>query len=367
MAISITALFSTETAEQILERGLAVARIIGLPTDTWRAGDPTRSLYKYLAEVLETLEGTNAEFVRAGFLSTARTDWLTVLALEVYGVTRVEATFAAVADGVTLTNSGGALYEVLANELTFKSSTSQKTYHNTSAGTLSAGATVSFDIVADEAGSDSSAGVNEIDELVTTLLGVAVDSSLALVGIDEQTDAALRTQCNATLGALSPDGPPDAYEFVVRDTTKTGVDDITRAASTEDGTTGVVTVFVAGASGAVAGASVTAAQAAIDTFATPLTVTATVVNATAVPTVVDVTVTGTDIPGDAQSSIETRLTAFFGSIDIGGLVSVSKITQEIHAAVPEIDTLTLTLPAADASLSAGEVATLTLPITYVET
>lgn len=355
--LSVTALFSIKTAAEILGVGLAIARVIGLPVTSWRTGDPTRSLYKYLSEVLATLEQANSDYIKSGFLSTSTGDWLTVLAKEVYNVDRVLATLAT--STVTLTNTGGSLFDFQAvGELTVKSASSGKTYHNTSFGTLSAGATVAFEVIADEAGSDSSAIANEIDTLVTGLLDVVVDSSTAAVGIDEQSDASLREQCNDTLGALSPNGPPDAYEFTVRDSTKTGVDDITRAKSSSDSPTGVVTVHIASASGAVAGASVTAAQVAVDVFATPLTVTPTVVNSTPVNTAVTVDISGMNIPAGAAATIESALGTLFSATAIEGLLATSKIESTIHNAVAEIDTLTLTIPAADVDLAVGEVITL---------
>jgi len=355
--LSVTALFSVQTAAEILEAGLAVARVVGLPVSSWQTGDPTRSTYKYLAEVLATLETANSDYIKSGFLSTATGDFLTLLAKEVYNVDRVLATLAT--PTVTLTNTGGGLYDFQAvGELTVKSTASGKTFHNTSFGTLSAGTTVTFELIADEEGSDSSVVTDEIDDLVTGLLDVTVDSSTAATGVDEQSDPSLREQCNDTLGALSPNGPPDAYEFVCRDPTLTLVDDITRAKSTSDSPTGVVTVHIASASGAVAGASVVAAQAAVDVYATPLTVTPTVVNATPVSTAVTMDISGTDIPAGFAVTIETALGVLFSSIAIEGLLATSKIISTVHEAIPEIDTVTLTLPAADVDLAVGEVITL---------
>src|SRR5690606_21310682 len=113
-----------------------------------------------------------------------------------------------------------------------------------------------FDLVADEAGSGSSVGADEIDELVTTFLGVEIASSTAAVGTDEPDPETIREQCRATTGALSPNGPPDAYEFVVRESSLTGVTEITRAKATGDSDTGTGDVIVASASGAVSSGSV---------------------------------------------------------------------------------------------------------------
>lgn len=355
MTISVQALFTPETAANILNLGLDIARLVGLPVTTWRSGDPTRSLYKYLATVLAGLEGIYGDYIRAGFLSSATGEWLTVLAWEVYGVERTEATFAT--GTITLTNGGGGFYPVdSSGDLTFKAGSTEKTFHSTSTGTLSAGSTVVFEFEADEAGSDSSVALNEIDELVTTLLGVTIVTSSAAVAVDEQSDEALREQCRSTLGALSPDGPPDAYEYVVRNPALTGVTEITRASTDHDSTTGEVTVFVGSPSGTVSGASITAAQDAIEIWATPLCVTPTVQNVTPVQIHVTATITGSDIPAGADDLIEAALGVLFSSVNPdGATVARSRIDKLIHDTIPQVVSVTITVPAADITLVIGEV------------
>ena len=340
MTIQVSSLFTVESAAKILDRGLEVARSVGLLVDTWRTGDPTRSLYKYLADVLNTYEEIVAQYIRSGFRSTAEGDWFTVLAKEVYGVDRVEATFAT--PTITLSNGGGGHYEIESDgDLTVKSSATDKTFHNTSTGTLAAGSSaIVFELVADEAGSDSTVAVDELDTLITTLLGVTIDSSTAATATDEQSDPSLDDQCGDTLGALSPNGPPDAYQFVARSSDLTGVTDVTRAKSIADDDTGDVTLYVASDSGAVAGASVTAVQAAIEEFATPLCITPTVVNSTPVTVDVTATIEGVDIPTGFEATISAALVTKFKTINISdGTESIAKslIVAEIHKAIPEAD------------------------------
>lgn len=355
--LAVGALFAVQTAAQFLEFGLGVARIAGLPVDTWRAGDPTRSLYKYLAEALASLDATNAEYIKAGFLSSAAGEWLTVLAWEVYGVERVEATPAT--PTVTITNNGGGFYPIEPGDLIVRNTVTDQTYRNTNAGTLSAGATVTFELEADEAGSDGSVAENEIDEIVApALLGCEIVSSTAAVGTDEQSNESLREQCRATTGALSPNGPADAYEYVARNPELTGVSDVTRARTVDDSDTGEVTLYIASPSGAVAGASVTAVQDAIERWATPLCITPTVVSANAVTVNVTSTLEGPDLPADAAALVEARIGALFAAAAISdgsGFVSRSELIAAHHAALPTLRRVVLTAPAADVVLAAGEV------------
>ena len=364
---AFSSLITVQSLSTILARGLAIATGLGLPVTTWRPGDPTRSLYHFLADVLATREGYTTEFIKAAVLSTATGDWLTVVASEVYGVTRVEATYAS--STLVLTNGGGGYYTIEPGDITVKSAVSGKTYHNTTGGTLAPSTTLSLTVEADEAGTDSSAAEDEIDTLVTTLLGVTVTSSTAAVATDEQENESLREQCRATLGALSPNGPPDAYEYVARNPDLTGTTLVTKAATVENSSTGLVVVFVAGPSGGVGATPIAAVQAAIETWATPLCITPTVVSASAVMVAITATITGGDLPATFDDDAEDALLALIGALDIGDDVSRSAIIACLHdLAVAQGGTgvsVLLTAPAADVTISAAQVAaagTITLTV-----
>jgi phage-related baseplate assembly protein len=364
----IETLFTVDTAANILKAGLEIAQALGIPTSTWRVGDPTRACFKFVAETLGLREPVAALFVKSGFLSTAEGDWLTLLARELYGVERVEAV--AATSTVTLVNSGGGYYARAAGEVTVSSSTSGQTYHSTAALALAPGATATLTVEADLAGSDGSAIENEIDTIVTTMLGVAITASTVAVGQDAQEDASLREQCRATLGALSPNGPPDAYEFVARSSKLTGLTTITRADATEDSATGDVTVYIAGTAGGALPAEVTAVQAAIDVWATPMTVTATVVAASEQSVDVTATVSGTDVPATIEDDAAAVLAKLLSEVPIGGLLSRSAVISTIHGLLVEAGvvnpTVTLSVPAADVELGEGEIPVLgTVTVTEV--
>lgn len=371
MTINVLSLFRVQSIATIFDFGLQVANALGLQTTTWQTGDPTRSFYMYLAEVLNSLEGVVSEYIKAGFLSTAEGDWLEVLSVEVFGVTPRAATFGT--PTITLTNTGGGFYVLDAGDLTVKNTTTGATYHSTSGplspttllpiGPLSAGVTALFQLTADEAGSDSNAAADEIDALVTTFLGVVIVSSTASIGQDEQSEADIKTQCRSTLGALSPNGPRDAFEYVARNPDLTGVVEVTRARSTNDSTTGAVTVYIASASGAVSGPSITAVQAAEEQWATPLCLTPTVVSATAVPVNITANVLGTDIPGDFAAKAGAALADVFRELPIadadGFALDPTTITTAIRNVVPQITGFTPGyIPGSALNFTAGQVPTL---------
>lgn len=371
MVVSLASLIVEETKEVIYNTGIAIARTIGLPVDTWQAGDPSRSLYHVTAELLSSLEGTAAGYIRSGFLDYASGDWLKILADQVYGVTVPAATYASTT--VTLTNGGGGYYEIDAGDLTFKNSTTGKTYRNTTGGILASGpaTTLDVDVTADEAGSDSSAAATEIDELVTQLLGVTCSNATAATGTDEQDEAVTRAQCRAKLDTLSPNGPKGAYDFVAKDPDLAGTSACTRSRTYSDSDTGDVTVYLAGPSGAVAEADRALIEDAILDWATPLCITPTVLSATNVT--VDVTyalwiyksvnLDATEI----ETAIETALEEMFADRPIGGDIIPpattgkmyrSLIESTIRGVYPQAFRVSVTVPTGDTDIDNGEVAAL---------
>jgi phage-related baseplate assembly protein len=380
MTISVLTLFTAETAERILAKGLQLATSVGLPVTSWRTGDPTRSLYKYLAVKLAETDITVANLARSAILSVlvaaakggdeSAKAWLKVVALEVYGVEVQEATFAT--GTITVTNTGGGYYPVEAGDVTFKASATGKTYHNTSkprdedgdeVDAISAGGTFTFDFVADDDGSDSTVAADEIDEMVTTLLGVVIDSNTAAVGLDEEDPESVGERCRDSLGALSPDGPADVYRYVAKNSKLTGVTNATRAV-TIDNEDGTVTVYIAGPSGAVSSPTVAAVQTAFDKWATPNCVTATAESAATSTFNIDATVAygGSLSDEDLETEIAAAIAKVLNAIDIGGEelttgdfgVSLDAITAAIRS-VAGVTSVAMTTPDENTVLTPNQV------------
>lgn len=368
---TLASLLVQQTKEYLYQLALDVAESVGVDTTSWQPGDPTRSLYHVESEALSALETMNVGFIESGFLDYATGDWLKVLAEQVYGVVVPDATFATTS--VTLTNTGGGIYIVEANDLTFKNTATGRTYHNTEGGTLSGTpGTLTLTVVADEAGSESSAGAGEIDELVTTLLGVTCSNASAAVGTDEQSAATTRQQCRDKLGSLSPNGPKDAYSYVARNAALTGTSVVTRVRVYPDSDTGEIDIYVAGASGAVGAPDVALVEEAIATWATPLCITPTVASASSV--VVPVTYTlwiyksCNKTSGEVAADVATALGAMFAARPIGGdiippatsgALYKSMIESTIRATFPNhAFRVTVASPASDTALTVGQIAAL---------
>lgn len=375
MSASLETLLVKMTKAEIYDFALGIAEALGLPVTTWHPGDPTRSLYHVEAEFLAAKETLALGYIESGFLDSAKGVWLRVIAEQFFGVTVPEATRATTT--VTLSNSGGGLYtatEHLAiGTVTFKNSTTGKTYRNTSTGTLASGPGTTLDLTveADEPGSDSSASAGEIDELVTGLLGVTVTNATAAIGTDDPTDATVRQLCRDARGALSPNGPKEAYRHVALNSAKTGTTAITDARVYSDSDACEVTVYLRSASGAVLEADRALVEAALIKWALPLCITLFCLSAT--PVVVPVTyslsvykscnLTAAQIADLVESALEDLI----ADLEIGGntltvggqgYLHKSLIERTILGVLPQAFNVSVTLPTASVALATYEVATL---------
>lgn len=373
--VPLSALVVRQTKEQIYELALAVANAIGLPVSSWQPGDPTRSLYHLESEMLSVLEDVIVGYVQSRFLDLAEGDWLKVKADQDFNVQVPPASFAET--DVVLTNTGGGYFpDMEPGDIQFRNTISGKTYTSTTGGTLASGTvlaptTLTVTVVADEAGSDSSAGAGEIDFIITGMQGVTCSNAVAALAVDEQDEATTRQQCRDKLGSFSPNGPKEAYAYVARNAELTGTSAVTKVRVYGDSDFGEVTVYLRGPGGAIPEADRVLVETAILRYATPLCITPTVLSATNV--IVPVTYSlwiykrcgknATEIAADVQAALE----AAFASREIGGDVIEpatgklyrSFVESTIRAAFPvDAFRVTVSLPAGDTSLTRGQVAAL---------
>jgi hypothetical protein len=302
---------------------------VGVSTTTWKAGAWPRTVITGCAIALSALSQLTAAIARNGFLELSESDWLDIKAHYDYGVDRRQATFAEGA--VTLENTSGGIYALDTDDLIVFNPTTKQTYRNTQPVTLSALQTLTgVAIRAVEAGSAGSSAPNTITALETVLAGVTVTNPLALVGLDDETDPEVRTRCLEKLGALSPNGPWDAYTYAAKTAVRLDGSAIavTRVRTSRDGF-GNVWAYVATATGAVTGTvadkttDLGAVDDAIQKRAAPLAVTAHTVSATALPVPITYSVwvyaTGaTQL--QISEAIAANLALYFSTEPIGGNV-----------------------------------------------
>jgi hypothetical protein len=356
-----------------------VLAVLGVNTTSWKPGAVVRTMIVAVSIVLAAFSTLQAKIARSGFLELSSDDWLTLVARYVYGVERLEATFAT--GSITLNNLGGGVYSGDPDDLIFSNPVTGKTYRNTEAFALAALGTVTLAIRATEAGASSTSAPSTITVMQTTLLDVTCSNALAVVGRDAESDPSLRLRCSEKLGALSPFGPWDAYASAVRNATRPDGTflGVTRFRIDKDGA-GNVFVYIATDSGEVGGTvgdlstDLGIADEAIQQFAAPLAVTANTLTATAVTIAPTYEAwmynTSGNTPTQVQALIATRLSEFMSSQPIGGnvispaagKVFVDAIKTAIGSTLPEIFHVAVTVPSGDVTLALTEVPVLGTPV-----
>ncbi len=311
--------------------------LVGLKTENWAEGGYTRTLVALFAQLYQAAGDVVRLIAASGFLDTAEGDWLTFLAKNVFDVERIKATFAKAPNALTFTNGGGGLYLFDVGDIIVAHNVTGKTYRNTTGGTLSPGIgqTLTLDLEAEEAGADSSAGVNTITVLVTTFLGVTCTNPVALAGLNAESDPDIRQRCRDSLAAKALGGIKRAYDFIARsavreDGSAIGVTRVKVMPPPGDGT---VDVFIASASGEVAAPDVAIVQTDFDEKVTAYGFDATAITATNV----SITAPGTIwIPSSlglntaaARLLVFNALAAYVGTLPIGGVV-ISPATGKVY-------------------------------------
>lgn len=384
--ITIETLIQAVTATQIYARLVTIASALGLETESWRKGDPTRTTFDAVSRTEETRDADIVLAIKGGFLDLASGSWLTLLARHGFNVERVGATYASAT--VRYTNGAAAQVEIEnVDDVTARNSASKATYRNTEIGTLLGGIGETLDIIfeAEVAGSGGTSGVGEIDELVDAIPNVSIASITSAVGVDAESDADLRARCRAKMQSISSGGPKGAYEFFATTPEYNGGANVTRVRVFPQSTTGHVTVIVAGPSGAVDPGDVTLVEDAIAVYATPLCITADVASASnlSLPITYGLAVYDTinKTSDEIKAIVSDALTAAFlvkkPGFDITpdtypeGTVYKAYIEAVIlNAVAPHGFSCVLTLPAADTNVVGNEVVivgTITATVTVVAT
>jgi hypothetical protein len=357
-----------------------VLTILGVNTTAWASGSVVRTMVVGVSAILSAFSALQAQIAQSGFLDLATGDWLTLVARYVYGVERIDATFAT--GFATLTNSGGGVYIIDPGDLIVGKPVSPgpnggKTYRNTTSFVLGAGVTLTdIPVSAVEAGSASTAAAGEITEMITAFLNVTCTNPTSLVGLDTETDAALRVRCSEKLGALSPMGPWDAYAYAARNAHRSTGEPcgVTRTRTLKDGF-GNVTLVVASASGPVTGTigdettDLGAVDEAVQQLAAPLAVTAHTESATTVTAAITYELWAYNTSGQSNAqiaaSVEAKLIAFTVLQPIGGntllpedttgYVWADAIKSAIASVLPQIFHVVVTVPAGDVALTNRQV------------
>ena len=360
----------------------------GVDTTGWKPGAVVRTMVAGVAIVLAAFSALIALLARSGFLSLSEGEWLTLVARYVYDTERITATFAT--GTVTIDNASGNIYAIDPGDLILLNTATGATYRNTALvniGSMETG--VSVAVQADIEGSGGTAAAGAIDDFVTTFLGLSVTNDAAIVGTDAELDPALRTRAESATGALSPNGPSDAYRYFATSAVRAATGEsigVTRVKVTPDGEGGIA-VVVADADGAITGTAgdpatdLGAVHAAMELNAVPLGITLTTTSATAATIAVTATAWIDESLADTDAALETAvedaLIALLAAMPIGGVVispADGKVyKQALEGAVSRVFgtslvNLSMGTPAGDTTLTGSQApvaGTLTLTITRV--
>src|SRR5262249_50182539 len=124
MALTIDELLSVPTEDQIFDSWIANLETLGIGASSWKQGGTARTILRVVAKTYAFFATLMQSAIKSMFLETSTQGWLTLLAFYVYGVSRIEATFAT--GTLTLSNGGGGVFSQAAGTVRFLSSVTGK-------------------------------------------------------------------------------------------------------------------------------------------------------------------------------------------------------------------------------------------------
>ena len=365
-------LFAPRTADAITAEQLAALAAALFPVDSWASGSPARSLVRADATALARVEATVAEIARGAYGATATDEWLDLFAQSRFDLTRIAATYAT-GEVVLTVASGAGPFAVAAGGLLVSDGALRWRSTNAVTVNISSASPTTFTVRAELAGVGGNAANNTIARILSPALpGVtcnnpvvgATSTWLTASAIDREGDAAYLARCLARWATLGSGFTRDAVAYWCRSAeTSPGVNaGATRVSFAAPGADGTYTVYVAGASGVLAGPAVAAVQAELD-LRKPITDTPTVTAATSST----ITCTGTVRFKSAattaeQAAVLAAIRAFVNALDMPDdgetvTVDIAGIHAAIYGAAPgRIADVDLSSPSGDTNVSLGSVA-----------
>lgn len=357
-------LITAKDAETLRDELLARLTDADFPVTAWQTGNAARTLVAVDVQTLAELYALVVQIGKGWSLDDAAGAWLTLHAWSRYRVARILATFAR--HTVTLTAASGAgPYSITAGQLVVTNALGIRFRStNTSTEVVAYGTPLTLTVEAQTAGTKGNTAPSAV--VTPALAGVTFAwTARTVTAVDEELDAPLRQRCRDKWATLAPAGATQAtYRYWLTNAVD-GDDEpcgITRVAFDTPPGDGTVPVWVAGASGQIGGAQLTAAQAYVEERR-PHTDTPDIDHATEVT----VDVSGLSVrfkPGkntiDNRTAVKAAVVAHVDGLDISTaddpvVVDEAGIKAAVYAAVPgavrDVDWST-----ADATLGAGEVA-----------
>ena len=362
MALALSDLLAGQTTDETLSTLVALAAVAGFPAYSWQSGTVPRTFFELEALSYADLSQVIGAIASGGFVDYAEGPWLTLRAAQGYNLTRKAAVYA---QGTALLTDAGGIgpYPINdAGQVVVESGGTR--YRVVSSAdyplprTLPLSGTVTVTLEAEVPGIGGNLPDGSAFEMVTSLPGVTVEQVtppggtwLTQQGSNEETDSELRLRCKARWGELGYGATAAAYQFWAL----TASDEVTRVAVAEPTGDGTVSVYVAGASGAISVPGLALVQAYINARR-PQCVVPTAYNATQVTVALagEVKVKAAQ-SNAAQAAAATALATYFSTIPIGGTIYRAPIEAVILGVNPGVLNVVLT-NAPEQTLASNEVA-----------
>lgn len=369
---TLAELFTPRTADAITAEQLAALAAALFPVDSWASGGAARSLVRADATALARVEATVAEIARGAYGATATGDWLDLFAESRFDLTRIAATYA-VGEVVLTVASGAGPFAIAAGGLLVSDGSLRWRSTNTTTTNITSASPTTMTVRAELAGVGGNAANNTITRILSPALpGVTCNNPvigvtstwLSANAIDREGDAAYLARCLARWATLGSGFTRDAVAYWCRSAeTAPGVNaGATRVSFGPVPGDGTYTVYVAGASGVLAGPAVTAIQTELN-LRKPITDTPTVAAASSST----ITCTGTvrfksaSTAGE-RAAVLAAVAAYVNALEMpddGETVTVD--IAGIHAAIygaaaGRIADVDLSSPSGDTSITLGSVA-----------
>jgi hypothetical protein len=229
--ITLAELTTPDTVNTVLAMELSLATQFNLPVTSWQPLDPSRTIFQINANLVAQESQLVASIAQGGYISYAAimpagtspyndgagylTTWMDLIGVNNFNVSRIEPS--AAAGPIPVTNTTATAQTYVAGQLHFQHPTSGATYTNTAEGTVGASGSSTIQVAADPAfvGPIGSLSVGQTAIMLTPFPGVTPTAqTVGLVGTAIEQNAHYLVRCEAKLGALSPNGPAQAYFYV---------------------------------------------------------------------------------------------------------------------------------------------------------
>ena len=345
---------SVDTARALLFKWLSLG---GLPTTAWQPFSVGRRFSEAFSALYADAMSVVVTIAAGGYLDTATGGWLTLLAHGVYSLDRNPSVFAQ--GTATLTDAAGAGPYGIAPGGVWVASQSGKRFTNVGGGTLPKGGTLSLTWQAESPGASYNVPVSTLSTLITSLPGVTISNPgtggvwLTQLGVDEESDDALRTRCRARWPGLGGGATALVYEGWART-----IPTVTKVRVFEDTPAlGRVLVVVAGDGGPIGSSDLLSLQSDIKLRA-PLCIKPSVQNATlvSVPVAATLKVRAAYV-GSALATAVGNVTALGLGLGIGAPVYRAALIEQLML-VPGAVNVLLDTPGGDRSMRPNELAQL---------